>query len=1051
MNRVFLVATFLFCLLNISEASGKQRGIAIPNGFMIREVADATQVHDIYSMVAQDDQSVLVAGRGYIDRLEFSANGLKLKRLQRVSKVPKNGAQGLLPTKDGLICTGDQGVLKLNRSTDGNLNGPPEVLINMKTGAEHGTHAVRFGPDGKLYVLAGNATAIESQFFSSPTSPVTNPRAGFLMRVDLSSNHYEIVADGFRNAYDFDFNEAGEIFVYDSDGERDISLPWYRPTRVFQIRPGDDAGWVNAGWKRPSHYFDMPRTIAKLGRGSPTGVVVHRPAAFRLVPFPQAFDNAVFVGDWTFGRVIALLPQPDGEYLQVNIATSTGQFGFAVTDLAFDASGNLLVSVGGRGTQGGVFQIQSKNPLRQNVKVDPKDELAFRIRAERPNLKTLIDHLSDQSPTVRLAALEQLLAHPELDGSVRQAEQLLPALVPFLNSPDSSIVGLAFRVIQRARWENVANVVARMDEITRESELLIQLATAKNDVQRQGVLSGSIEMLPTTNRFDIVVRMAQLALGGCAEKPTDLMFAGYEPSLLLKLDESSRVNAIKHLTQAFRLKLSSPECQTKGFGITESTNGRQLEELGRLIAMMQLSDTESIQPILIDILNNHLEEDTRTNSVQSLIHWLTVLSKVHRPVDGPESKLQNETIATCIAHVPLRLRQRNQPIDRNFEPRFRQTLTQLFKSLPVNLVLDSIEGAADELFVVDAIVSLRSSDLATKESVVKLLQAFAERDPSGVTPRHISILAKIKSPSAESLIRKFGDRSDLRSSIVQALIRTKPQPSDVALFTSSLQSERPESIRYAVVGLRRCLERLPADQLTSIEFDLARVASRVAAILKTLGAGKLEQLAKDESVRLLRVMHGKEFGYRPGVTKPDSKRKQEQQAAIDRWQALVKERYPDAYATAIAPKPEPAQVKEIVESLTSLTGSVQRGALVYKEFKCLQCHESANRLGPRLEGISKRFSQRDLIRSIVDPSENVPDRFRTTLISTVDGNVIKGTIIYDSVAAIVLQKDDGMTATISAEQIDEREFSKFSLMPNGLMDSATKQDWADLISYLESR
>ena len=70
------------------------------------------------------------------------------------------------------------------------------------------------------------------------------PQAGFLMKVAEDGQQNSIIAHGFRNAYDFAFNQQGQIFTFDSDGERDVSLPWYRPTRVFQLKPGDHAGFL---------------------------------------------------------------------------------------------------------------------------------------------------------------------------------------------------------------------------------------------------------------------------------------------------------------------------------------------------------------------------------------------------------------------------------------------------------------------------------------------------------------------------------------------------------------------------------------------------------------------------------------------------------------------------------------------------------------------------------------------------------------------------------------------------------------------------------------
>ena len=173
-----------------------------------------------------------------------------------------------------VLCTGDGGLLRfVDANDDGVADGKPEMIFPIRTGSEHRAHAIRKGPDGWWYVLAGNQTGALPEYFAGKNSPIKNPRAGFILRVSPDWSEKEIVCHGFRNAYDFDFNSLGQIFVYDSDGERDINLPWYRPTRLFEMRPGDDAGWVSAGWKRDSGLFDMPIEVGSFGRGSPTGVV----------------------------------------------------------------------------------------------------------------------------------------------------------------------------------------------------------------------------------------------------------------------------------------------------------------------------------------------------------------------------------------------------------------------------------------------------------------------------------------------------------------------------------------------------------------------------------------------------------------------------------------------------------------------------------------------------------------------------------------------------------------------------------------------------------
>src|SRR5262249_18296753 len=133
------------------------------------------------------------------------------------------------------------------------------------------------------------------------TSPIKNPSGGAILRLKPDLSGGEIVADGFRNAYDFDFDANGELFSYDSDGERESALPWYLPTRLFHILPGGEQGWVTDSYKRPDYFLDAAPVVASTGRGSPTGVI-----CYRHTQFPEQYRGGLFLLDWTFGRVYAV-------------------------------------------------------------------------------------------------------------------------------------------------------------------------------------------------------------------------------------------------------------------------------------------------------------------------------------------------------------------------------------------------------------------------------------------------------------------------------------------------------------------------------------------------------------------------------------------------------------------------------------------------------------------------------------------------------------------------------------------------------------------------
>ncbi len=197
---------------------------------------------------------------------------------------------------------------------------------------------------------------------NSDRVPIANPRTGAIWRISPDWSERQVWAHGFRNAFDFDFAPDHAIDTFDSDGERDVSLPWYRPTRVFRVRHGDDAGWLSRSWKRPNIDPLMPHVLAELGRGSPTGVL-----RYRHRRLPKRFQQGLFVLDWTFGRIVFVNDNGQTEV----VASPTGTTGFAVTDIDTLPDGRLVVSVGGRRSRGGLYQIDATEPASDTLATDP--------------------------------------------------------------------------------------------------------------------------------------------------------------------------------------------------------------------------------------------------------------------------------------------------------------------------------------------------------------------------------------------------------------------------------------------------------------------------------------------------------------------------------------------------------------------------------------------------------------------------------------------------------------------------------------------------------
>lgn len=77
-----------------------------------------------------------------------------------------------------------------------------------------------------------------------------------MCKTDPDGKTWEVVATGFRNQYDIDFNGDGELFTYDADMEWDLNTPWYRATRVNHVISGAEFEKVKS--VEPSPVSMMP-------------------------------------------------------------------------------------------------------------------------------------------------------------------------------------------------------------------------------------------------------------------------------------------------------------------------------------------------------------------------------------------------------------------------------------------------------------------------------------------------------------------------------------------------------------------------------------------------------------------------------------------------------------------------------------------------------------------------------------------------------------------------------------------------------------------------
>ncbi len=236
---------------------------------------------------------------------------------------------------------------------------------------EHGPHAVVAAPDGKsLYVMCGNQTPepgcetsrVPRHWAEDQLFPMLLGRGfmrdvlapgGWLAKTDLDGKSWELVNTGTRNTYDIAINRAGDIFGFDADMEWDAGMPWYRPTRVCLMQSGGEFGWRTCSKKWPVRWEDSLPAVVDIGPGSPTGVAFGYGAKF-----PAKYQDALFVCDWSYGKMYAVHLTRDGAGYRGVAEEFMSGAPLPLTDLEVSRKdGAMYVSVGGRKVQSGLYRV----------------------------------------------------------------------------------------------------------------------------------------------------------------------------------------------------------------------------------------------------------------------------------------------------------------------------------------------------------------------------------------------------------------------------------------------------------------------------------------------------------------------------------------------------------------------------------------------------------------------------------------------------------------------------------------------------------------------
>ena len=152
-----------------------------------------------------------------------------------------------------------------------------------------------------------------------------------------------------------------------------------------------------------------------------------------------------------------------------------------------------------------------------------------------------------------------------------------------------------------------------------------------------------------------------------------------------------------------------------------------------------------------------------------------------------------------------------------------------------------------------------------------------------------------------------------------------------------------------------------------------------------------------------------------------------------------------------------AEIDEANDASAGKRGDAANGRRLFAAAACVVCHSfqgEGGRGGPDLTTAARRYTPRDLLMNILEPSRVINEQYALQQYLMSDGTSFTGRTVNMAGDTVMVATDPndpgGSEVRFKISELESSTPSKVSFMPEGLLDTLSRDEIRDLLAYLRS-